>query len=166
MSLELAKKSAISTTNQELYDQVDMTRFFGVGNANGERLLSGWAPPEQNQNWNDGSEVAYLLNVSPAPREACIIRVEGVPFIHNHVPRQTVAMYVNGLRLGGWSFHAPSRVVIEARVEPEQWLIRNGVAVGRVSWHIPHSVSPHQLGIGSDERELGFCFVSITVASA
>lgn len=165
MSLELAKKAAISMNSQEFHDQVDMTRFFGIGSAIGERQLSGWASPEQNQNWNDGSEVAYSLKLSPPPREACIIRVEGVPFIHDRAPCQTVAMYVNGLRLGGWSFNTAERVVLEVRIEPEQWLIRNGVAIGNVCWHIPYSVSPHQLGIGSDERELGFCFISITVTS-
>jgi hypothetical protein len=151
--------------SEDMHDQVGLIRFFGFGSAS-DRLVMGWAAPEDNQNWNDGPEVGYQLRVSPPPREACIIRVEGAPFVNEQVSHQTVTMYVNGLRLGWWSLTDPRRVVLEARIEPEQWLIRDGVAIGEVRWHIPQSISPQETGIGSDERRLGFCFVSITVASA
>ena len=144
---------------------MDLTRFFGLGNEP-DRLLFGWASPEDNQNWNDGPEVGYRLQLTSPPREACVIRVEGAPFIEGQANRQTVTLYVNGLRLGWWSLTDARRVVLEARIEPEQWLIRDGMAIGDVRWHIPQSVSPSELGIGADERQLGFCFMSITVASA
>ena len=146
-------------------DQVGMVQFFGLG-GDGYRLLFGWSDPEDNQNWNDGPEVGYQLRVSPAPREACVIRIEGAPFVNEHAPRQTITMYINGLRLGWWSLTDAMRVVLEARIEPEQWLIRDGVAIGDVRWHIPQCVSPQQIGLGADERELGFCFISISVALA
>ncbi|WP_297369216.1 hypothetical protein [Acidocella sp.] len=164
MDAEMAWKTPDVAADNN-YDQVGMVRFFGLG-ADGERLLSGWSTPEDNQNWNDGPEVGYQLRVSPPPQEACIIRIEGGPFVNEHAPRQTIEMYVNGLRLGWWSLTSAKRVVLEARIEPEQWLIRDGVAVGDVRWHIPQCVSPQQLGLGADERELGFCFISISVASA
>ena len=166
MSWTPSEAADIDRTATTSHDQVDLTRFFGVGGAITERLLAGWSAPEDNQNWNDGPEVAYSLQVSPPPRKACIIRVEGVPFIHDQAPCQTLTLYVNGLRLGWWSLDTARRVVLEARIEPEQWIIRDGVAIGDVRWHIPHSTSPQQVGAGADERKLGFCFMSITVASA
>lgn len=162
--MNISKTSGPANIGPGRLDQLDGVQFFGRGNT-GDNLLFGWAAPEENQNWNDGTEVGYQLRVLPPPRTACIIRIEGAPFINAQLRRQTITMYVNGLRLGWWSLSDPQRVWLEVRIEPEQWLIREDVAIGDIRWHIPQSISPHELGISADERRLGFCFVSIVVSS-
>jgi hypothetical protein len=106
-----------------------------------------------------------LLKLSSVPHEACRIRVEGAPFVQANVPSQEVTLYANGLRLGSWTLTGDERVILEAEIEPEQWLVRDGAAIGKLRWHIPHSIAPGRIGFGSDERQLGFCFMSVTVTS-
>lgn len=165
--MAIADIHAVKSRNTFAIDTADTlgtTRFFGIGDPVANRRLSGWAAPEDNQNWNNGPEVGYILKVSPPPRQTCSIRVEGVAFIEANVPAQDITLYFNGLRLGWWRIAHGRPVVLEAEVEPQQWFVRDDVAIGNVRWHIPKSTSPRDIGTGSDERELGFCFRSIAVS--
>lgn len=150
----------------EYADRIGLLRFFGRADIRAECLLAGWAEPEDNHNWNDGPEIGYLLKLSPPPCETCILRVEGSAFIHERVPYQDITLYVNGLRLGAWHLTSAMETVLEAEIEPEQWLVRGDRAIGKVQWVIPFSTSPQDLGMGDDKRQLGFCFRSITVVPA
>ena len=146
-------------------DELNVIRFFGAGDIGSSRLLFGWAKPEENHNWNDGFDVGYMLNLSSPPKQTCRIRVEGRAYTHQDVPCQEMTMYVNGLRLGWWSISDPAPQVLDVIVEPEQWLVRDNMALARIAWYIPTSVRPCDLSVDGDERQLGFCFHSITVLS-
>jgi hypothetical protein len=160
LSMKSQEKSQVATI-----DKLNTTRFFGRADLVADRMLFGWAAPEDNHNWNDGPEVGYVLKLTPPPSKTCRIRVEGVAFIEEKIPAQEITLYVNGVRLGWWRITTTKQVVLDAEIEPEQWITRGDVAIGNVRWHIPRSTSPREIGKGADERQLGFSFMSITVSS-
>ena len=79
---------------------------------------------------------------------------------------QRVTLFVNGLRLGAWRLAAAGSCTLQAEIEPEHWLVRDGLGTARCVWHLPDSVSPSRISAVRDERRLGFCFHSLAVLPA
>jgi len=147
----------------EDFDELGVTRFFGRGDIGARNLLSGWAEAEDNHNWNDGPEAALVMTLRQRPEESCLLSVEGRPFLAPGVPRQDVTLFVNGFRVAFWRLGAGETVILEAEIEPEMWLIRRGGALARCAWHLPDSTRPRDISGVQDQRQLGFCFQSMTL---
>jgi hypothetical protein len=143
--------------------EIGATRLFGNFDLSSTGLVSGWSKPEDPHIWNDGPECVLRIVTEPV-KPALRISVEGTPFIGGRCTSQDVTLYVNGMRLGFWRLHESKSYVLSATIEPEQIFERNGEAVLTCAWHLPTSVSPLELGLGKDTRELGFCFRSVTLS--
>ncbi len=139
-----------------------VTRLFGDGDLGRHGLLSGWAAPEEGHVWNDGPEAVLRLRTG-RPRAPCTLTFEGEPFLGQGCARQDLVLYLNGFRIGFWRLTEPRTYRLAATIEPEQLFERDGAAVARCIWHLPHSVRPAVLGQGTDTRELGFCFRTLTI---
>ena len=55
-------------------------------------------------------------------------------------------------------------MTLAARVEPEQWFVRRGLAHLRLTWILPNSVRPCDVNDGPDTRTLGLTFGTLTIA--
>ncbi|WP_234732280.1 hypothetical protein [Acidocella facilis] len=152
--------------HQKAVSRLNQLQFFGTASSLIELLQKGWAPSEDNHNWNDGPEASLLLKLDRIPTQTCTISVEGAAFIHQRAPRQAITLYANGWRLNSWLLKDAGKTMLEAIIEPEQWFARGDIAQLNLHWHMPDCTSPKDIGLGSDERQLAFCFMSITVTAA
>ena len=150
-------------TIDEVTCELGVGRLFGEGDLGRHGLLSGWAAPEEGHVWNDGPEAVLRLRTS-RPRAPCTLSFEGEPFLGKGCTRQDVVLYLNGFRVGFWRLAEPRTYRLAATIEPEHLFERDGAAVARCVWHLPDSVRPATLGRGTDTRELGFCFRTLTLA--
>jgi hypothetical protein len=91
------------------------------------------------------------------------LTIEGSPYLAAGYPRQTMTLYVNGLRIAYWSLAENRPYTLAATIEPEQWLQRDDGCQLNVVWHLPESVKPIDIGDAQDHRQLGFCFRSLAV---
>ncbi len=142
------------------------TRLFGAIDIKSEGLVAGWSEPESGHTWNDGYDAVADLELESESRKLKLV-IEGIPFISDEVRKQDLTIFVNGIRVGFWRFSSPERVVVEA---PLPWTTGLGKGLGenklRLTFHLPDSVSPSELGKGDDIRRLGFCFYNITLRNA
>jgi hypothetical protein len=145
------------------FDEPGVTRFFGLGDIAAKSLLSGWAAPEDNHNWNDGLDAALLISLRQRPDDTHVLAVEGRPFITAGLGRQDVTLFVNGFRVGFWRLTDGANCRLEAELEPEVWMIRRGVAVAKCVFHLPDSTRPSDISSVQDHRQIGFCFQSLTI---
>ncbi len=140
-----------------------INRLFGTRDIGSSGLVSGWSLPEEAHTWNDGLEAVINLSISTV-RQPCRLIFEGEPFLGEECPRQDVHVYVNGFRLGYWRLTESRTYEMSVIIEPEQLFQRQRHTIARCVWHLPNSIRPADIGTGSDSRELGFCFRSITLA--
>jgi hypothetical protein len=145
------------------FEEPGVTRYFGLGDIGGKNLVSGWAAPEANHNWNDGYEATLLIALKERPETTCRLSIEGRAYIAVGLPRQDVLLYVNGFRAGFWRLTNIERCALEAEIEPEFWLNRRGGAVAKCVFHLPDSARPIDITDIQDHRRIGFCFQSMTV---
>lgn len=124
---------------------------------------AGWAQPEGDHVWNDGPECHMHIAVA-ATQRALTLSVTGIPLIHQRCPFQEITLFVNGYRLAFWRLSKADISQLSATIAPEQIVRRGEHGALQISWHIPFSVSPSELGAGSDARELGFCFHTLSLS--
>jgi len=139
--------------------------YFGRKGLAQQHLLQGWASAEDTHHWNDGLDASLALSLATPPTQRLHLRVEGRPYLSARVPRQEITLYFNGARLGFWRFDRLEGALMEAVIEPEHWFSRADAAYGLCVFHIPESRRPHDIGEAADDRQLGFCFQSFTLAA-
>ena len=143
--------------------KIGLTRLFGSAGIAKSGLMSGWSAQEPSHNWSDGDDSCLGLWTQHHPLVPCSLVVEGSPFLAEGVGRQRVTFYANGHRLGFWELTESRVYVLEASLEPEYWLHRDGGGLLNLVWHFPDAVRPVDLGQGEDHRKLGFCFRSLSI---
>ena len=151
----------LDTISDVLLD-LGTTRIFGECDLGSAGLVSGWAEPEEGHTWNDGVEAVFQV-FATRPASRCRISFEGEPFLSRACRHQDVALYVNGYHLASWRLNEARTYSLEAVIEPEQLFVRGNRVVARCVWCLPDSTRPADAGDGSDTRELGFCFRSVTI---
>ena len=145
--------------------ELGVIRYFGGKDINDSGLLSGWAVPEPEHNWNDGCQTVFQTLVAD-PAGPCTIDFRGEPFINDKCVRQDVMLHVNGFQVGYWRLTQPSACTLVAKVEREQLFPRGSAVLVKLAWSFPDSVSPFARGLSNDSRELAFCFRSILISKS
>jgi hypothetical protein len=145
--------------------ELGITRLFGNGDIGVEGMLSGWAAPEENHNWNDGVEATLQLELA-ASEGAFELAVEGVPLINSKNPSQEITLYANGFRVGYWKLDEYKAQLLTVDVEPEHIFWRGKIGYVKCVWFMPNSVRLSEIQNGDDSRQLAFCFRSILIRSA
>jgi hypothetical protein len=140
-----------------------ITRLFGQCDLGTTGLISGWSVPEEAHAWNNGPETVFEL-LTDLAQSRVRMTIEGEPFLAPNLSRQALTLYVNGFRAGRWALSDPHTCALTVMLEPEQLFSRGDKRLARCVWHIPDSMPPAALGQGSDTRQLGFCFRSITLS--
>jgi hypothetical protein len=142
--------------------ELGLTRLFGKADLDDDGLVSGWADPEDQHTWNDGLDAVMMIHTSGSDAVRRLT-FEGEPFLPIEVGLQDIALFANGFRIGFWRLRETKTYALSATIEPEQFFVRDEYSLLRLSWHIPRSVRPADIGLGLDTRELGFCFRSLTL---
>jgi len=139
--------------------------YFGRKGLARQHLLTGWAAAENTHHWNDGFEAALGLLLEAPPASRLHLRVDGRPYLSTSVLQQDITVYFNGFRLGFWRMDRADGALMEATIEPEFWFNRGTAVSGTCMFHLPDSRRPRDIGEAADDRRLGFCFQSFTVAA-
>jgi hypothetical protein len=148
---------------QSLRIEFGVIRLFGKGDIANRGLQSGWAAPEEGHNWNDGLNATVVIEAGE-PTGPVAVSVEGVPYIFSDANRQEITLFANGFRVGFWRLTERKQTTLAARIEPEQWFSRKGQGYLNLTWHLPGSACPSDLGDGADGRILGFAFRTLCIA--
>jgi hypothetical protein len=150
---------AVTTLSYE----IGVTRLFGSCDLGDAGLVEGWSAAEEAHVWNDGPQA--IMHVTMArPRRACVITFQGEPFITEGCKRQELTLFVNGFYLSSWRLTEARSYHLSARIELEQFWERGGKTVAQCVWYMPRCVRPSEIGLGSDYRELGFCFRTFAIS--
>lgn len=151
------------TPSPALRIEYGIIRLFGKGDISSRGLVSGWAAPEEGHTWNDGLDATVMIEAS-VPTVPVTVAAEGVPYLFSDTDRQEITLYANGYRVGFWRLTERRQATLTARVEPEQWFSRRGLGYLSLTWHMPGSLRPSDLGDGADGRILGFAFRTFCLA--
>jgi hypothetical protein len=150
--------SDINPPPNALATDIGVLRLFGYADIADRGIGQGWSPREDGHNWNDGLDTSLTLWTDHVPPEPCAIMIEGSPYLPKAIAEQRMTLYVNGFRLGYWSMSENRSYTLQATIEPEFWLHRNDGGMLKITWHLPDSVKPIDIGDAEDHRQLGFCF--------
>jgi hypothetical protein len=96
----------------------------------------------------------------PMPRQNIGLSIESSPFLaKGKISAQQLFVYVNGLFQGFHLFQAPETVTFRVS--------RNAITnrATRVHLVIPTAISPKNLGLGSDMRDLGLAVTTLSFVS-
>ncbi len=145
--------------------ELGITRLFGRADIGTKGLTEGWSACEDGHNWNDGPDTKLTLSTESVPTEPVVLAIEGLPYLATGVKRQRITLYANGYRVGFWSLAENKIHTLQALIEPEQWLSRDGRGLLKLVWHLEDSVKPIDIGDAQDHRQLGFCFRSLSLES-
>jgi hypothetical protein len=153
---------AMSFSSDEVTYELGVTRLFGDCDIGTNGLSSGWSIPEAAHVWNDGLESVFEVTMRK-PRAECLLTFEGEPLLGGDCAQQDILLYVNGFRIAFWRLIEARTHKLSATIEPEQFFCRGERSLAKCTWHLPLSRRPVDLGLGSDTRELAFCFRSFTL---
>jgi hypothetical protein len=143
----------------------DVIRLFGQGDIANHGLVRGWALPEERHIWNNGFDATMIIEAS-LPTGPTTVFIEGVPYLYGKSDWQEITLFANGYRVGWWHLTQSKQIILTARIEPEQWFNRQGRGFLNLTWHLPNSACPVDLGDGEDSRLLGFAFRTLSLSEA
>jgi hypothetical protein len=145
--------------------EAGVIRFFGKNDIGTNGLLKGWAKPEDMHAWNDG-QVAELLLSNETAGDVSLIVIEGQAYVNSQAPFQDITMFANGLFVGFWRLREgdSGKHRIEAEVGADLGVSYAGTGILRLTFLMPLSIRPSELGVGDDHRQLAFCFHSLMVS--
>jgi hypothetical protein len=131
---------------------------FATGSRGSDMCLFGWSDPEPWGVWSDGAEA--MLQFDP-PEGVEAVEIELSPFVPDqaHPLEMTLCPRAGSpLESASFEFHSGEAVVIEVPVPP-------GGGTVELLFRFPQRVSPHQLGLGDDQRLLGVGLRRLTTAA-
>jgi len=137
----------------KLYDSGMVVRFQAGSCLDPSVLRSGWSGLETWGVWSDGPEAQVMLDPKPAlgGTGELLLLLRATAFVSPRHPRQIVDVLVNDTRVALWTFnHGDGH--LERRVRLPAAVVKFPLAV---TFQLPNSVSPAQLGGSADRRRLG-----------
>jgi hypothetical protein len=126
-------------------------------------LAQGWGRPEIEYTWTDGKRASLVLNIDPPPWPV-VLRAEVLPYlVLGKVKEQKVRILVNRQVAGEWVFNTPD---IQEKTLAFSAALLNGFDHTVITFEFPDAISPANLGIGPDKRELGLAFFWLSLSPA
>ena len=142
--------------------QPGVTRRFGIEDIGETGMLAGWAGSESGHAWNDGVDATLLVATRRAPGPMDL-EIHAEPYVTRQNPLQELTLFANGARVKFWRLSHRDVTRMTGWIDPCWWREVHDRAVLRLVFHMPQSVSPHELGECADLRQLGFSFRSIAL---
>ena len=119
---------------------------------------AGWAMPEANFTWSNGSEATIDVPAPKAPGDY-ILRIRCSPYAVADLNRtQRVILAVNGKEIG--AVRLRNIAVLDCDLPAAAIADRENI---RLSFQFPDAVRPSELGRGGDERQLAIALRSISL---
>jgi hypothetical protein len=158
--------SVISLTapcNPALYRSIDIgTEVSFSPDSNGLTYLrSGWSQPESQGVWTQGKKATIFLSPQGAADRNLTLNLVGLGLVTRKHPVQSVGVCVNGQPIKALKITTaePSSHLID--IPPA--LVKTGDGSITIELELNDAISPSALGLSSDNRQLGFCLVSLSL---
>ena len=107
--------------------------------------------------FTEGPMASIEMEVQPTDRDVVLEASCGALTVQDRLPSQTADILANGVLVGTWTWTSQtpvwSRLVI-----PKELL---GASVVKLEFRVAHPLSPAELGIGADQRQLGVLIRSL-----
>ncbi len=97
------------------------------------------------------------------PTVPLVLTIEALPYLATGLKTQHVTLYGNGYYLGSWSLGQNKVYALQAVIEPEQWLNRDGGGLLKAVWQLADSTKPSDIGDAQDHRQLALCFRKLSL---
>lgn len=134
------------------------TYYFSAGARSVSLLGSGWGEPAFWGVWSVAPEATLTCLPFPPPGEPIVWRAAVRAFVWPQHPRLAVEVVANGVPVGRWHFeHRQDRGVVERVAMIPAELVRHEPV--ELQFRIPGCISPRELGLSQDERQLGIGLV-------
>ncbi len=134
-------------------------------------LTKGWSFTEEGVGvWTLGDTAELRLRMDVPPGRQLSASVSGNPFIARKHPKTSIAVSVNGVPIDEWTFSVRDERVLpfrERKPAVRHTTIPDGVvndAEVRIVFQVRNPVSPRELGISDDARQLGFMLKTLTIS--
>lgn len=149
-----SQKAAFSASDYLWGQDVDFSA------AGDERYLkSGWAAAaESDSRWALGQRAEVEFRV-PRRTTDVVLEAEVAPLVGGSLKVQTIKVSVNGTPLT--SLRVARRQRLKVRVP---YALFSGRDLMTIGFEFPEAVSPKSLGLGTDDRTLGFRFYSLVLS--
>ncbi|MBV2133624.1 hypothetical protein KRX52_12555 [Pseudomonas sp. MAP12] len=134
------------------------TLSFAPGGGGWQYASNGWSLAEEWGAWSLGNVGgSVLLTVPP---NAYQLVINGMAYVSQQHPTQTIVVEVNGAEIATWTFDLTAPTGTRAAEIPKD-LIQNGSL--RITLKAPGAVSPAQIGQSADTRVLGLGVQTLTL---
>ncbi|WP_408600127.1 hypothetical protein [Pseudomonas sp. PLMAX] len=131
---------------------------FSPGGNAWQYASNGWGGAEEWGSWSLGNvSGSILLSVPPS---AYKLVVDGMAYLTQQHPTQTVVAEANGTEIATWTFDLSAPIGTREAVIPQD-LIKDGSL--HIVFKSPASVSPAQIGQSADARVLGIGVKTLTL---
>jgi hypothetical protein len=122
-------------------------------------LREGWSSPEAWGTWAVGNHSKFALHF-PEPKDVTVTLAIIPHFVDGR--RQSLEIYYNDTRVARYEFPIGERGVQELSFDVPKALISNQVDV--IGFAYSYAVSPHDLGVSDDRRQLSVGFLEMKIA--
>ena len=151
-----------SITNQQLTSAPNYTwnseLIFGSGGNAVKYQQEGWSKPDRGITWTNGSRATIILNVLPLPDSPVDLNINASAFLVDKVlDAQIVRVFINGNYSGAWDITESGFHQHTITIAPDLF-VESGIQV--ITFEIPTSAIPADLGVNEDKRTLGLAFSS------
>jgi hypothetical protein len=123
-------------------------------------MYSGWSTPEEDIVWSDGKSATIAFSMNRSNSTLMNVQITAFPYIVDRKHEtQRVTVYLNKNELGSYLFSQPQTQQMDFLIYPEYL----NEQVQYLTFDIPDAISPWELGISKDSRNLGIALSSFTV---
>jgi hypothetical protein len=122
-------------------------------------MISGFSGAEQSSRWTQEKHASFTcINTDGAP--VTTLKMEITPFLNGNLTSQRIEVILNGKMLhktrifGNTSEIHPINIIIPSEMQAREY---------KIEFNMPDAISPHELGLSADGRQLGFSFKSLSL---
>jgi len=133
---------------------------FGSGGNSDAYRKSGWAAPEEGVNWTDSRAAELWLHVE-TPTQPVLLEILAMPFLATgKADSQRLRIVLNGHLVGEKTLSRSEFQELTFQIPPEFF----GGSLASIRLETLDAISPRDLGISADERQLGIAVAKIRLS--
>jgi len=127
---------------------------FGLGGNDSPFIVTGFSSPEGGFRWTEGKEAALAFSINMDSQDM-VAAFDIHPLVHGNLIVQHAEVFINRTKVEDWN--------IDKAEERKLLLPKSLSEYGRfiVAFKLPDAISPKELGINEDMRQLALLFRSI-----
>jgi hypothetical protein len=132
----------------------DMKIIFGTGGNDTQYIQSGFSGPENGHRWTSGNKASLMFDAGEMAKRDFIVIMNITPLVGRKLKEQRVEVFVDGKKQANWTISVPATQILQLKAKPDD-------SYYYVEFHLPDAITPKELGINKDVRQLSIAFREI-----